>query len=140
MNPSGAMSRFDIDTDNPTPTRSVYPAAPGASIGATSNPTSFATGAMNGADSSMASAASGPANGNGVLGKPIAWWAAILVLFVGLGLVAKRAGAASDFGNIKVSAYNILMISLAAIIGITALKVVFTRFTVPGISPLIQAV
>ena len=76
----------------------------------------------------------------GALGKPLQWWIVLVLALVLLMFVAKKLGEASDFANIRMSVYNIVIISFAAIIGIAFFKVVFTRFKIPGLSALVLAV
>lgn len=78
-------------------------------------------------------------SGRGLFGQPLTWWAVLAALLFGLMFVAKRAGQDSEFGNLRLSFYNILTVTLAAAVGIGFLKVVFTRVNVPGLSTYIQA-
>lgn len=57
-----------------------------------------------------------------------------LGLLLGLMFLAKRLGTDSDFAGIKPSAYNVLTISLAAIVGLPVWKYLVTRFPIPGVS------
>lgn len=75
----------------------------------------------------------------GLFGQPLTWWAVLAALLFGLMFAAKKAGQDSEFGNLRLSFYNILTVTLAAAVGIGFLKVVFTRVTVPGLSTYIQA-
>lgn len=73
--------------------------------------------------------------------KPLLTWIAMLGLLVLLMFGAQRFGTSdqkSDFANIKLSAFNILVIALAAVIGTTFLKLVFTRFYLPGVSEVVN--
>lgn len=77
----------------------------------------------------------------GALGNPLAWWLTMAFLLFALMFVAKRWGSeASEFASIKLSVYNLIVISLAAIIGITFGKAALTRFKVPGLSTVMLAV
>jgi hypothetical protein len=131
-----ALSTLFGSTNNPVPSSNVYPSDAGnplaiaASAGSTASVGTSGMGGMN----ATASA------GNNVGGSGIAGWVAILVVYLVLSFVAKKAGQAEEFKNIRLSAYNVLTITLAAIIGITLLKVAFTKFQVKGITPLLQAV
>lgn len=81
-----------------------------------------------------------PAAG-GFLSKPFAWWIAFAVALFALMWGAQRWGSeGEDFKTIRLSMYNILVISLAAILGISLFKILFTKLTVPGLSDLIAAV
>lgn len=62
-----------------------------------------------------------------------------LALLVGLMFFAKWLGNSSDFAGIRPSAYNVLVISLAAVVGLPIWKYLFTRFPVPGLSTWVLA-
>jgi hypothetical protein len=81
-----------------------------------------------------------PVNGNGALGRPLGWWAVLVIMLVALMFIARRLGGAEDFKSIRLSVYNVIVISLAAIIGITFFKVLFNRFRVPGLTEIVTAV
>lgn len=66
--------------------------------------------------------------------NPVIGGVVFLALIVGLAFIAKRVGTADEFRNIRTSPYNVLLISMAAIIGMPIWKYVFTRFPVPGVS------
>jgi hypothetical protein len=77
----------------------------------------------------------------GALGNPLTWWVTIAVLLFALMFVAKRFGSeASEFASIKLSVYNIVVITLAAVIGITFGKAALTRFKIPGLTTVMLAV
>jgi hypothetical protein len=85
-------------------------------------------------------AGSGNGNGGGIVGHPVAWWVALIVLLVALMYGSQRFGSEGEnFKNIKLSVYNIVVISLAAVIGFAGLKMIFSRFAVPGLSDVILA-
>jgi len=75
-------------------------------------------------------------------GKPLPFWLMFIGLIIALGWGAKQLPGvdASEFKGIKVSFYNILVISFAAMIGITFFKIIATRWPVPGLSAMILAV
>lgn len=75
----------------------------------------------------------------GSSGNPLAWWAALVVLLLVLMYGAQKLGTDGEFSNLKMSAYNIFVISLAAIIGINLFKLLFTKFAVPGLSAVVLA-
>lgn len=134
----GGDFTFSKDVNNSVSARNVYPTNQSPTSGQRASAmTPFATGAgMAGVDEVSDVSDNG---GGGVFGKPLAWWGILLVLLVALMWTAKRAGAGGEFSNIKLSVYNILTIALAAAVGFGFLKVVFTRFKVPGLSTYIQA-
>lgn len=72
--------------------------------------------------------------------KPIFAWVGLLVLLIGLMYGAQKFGTSdqrSDFANIKLSAFNILVIALSAIIGTAFLRLIFSRFYIPGVSEVV---
>jgi hypothetical protein len=130
---------------NTSTARDLYPDAPGAStaqIGSAATPYTTDASSASGGDPANANAgivAAGP----GLLGQPISWFVIILVLFLILGWVGKKVGGRegeTGVHNLKLSGYNILFISLAAMIGLGALKVVFSRVRIPGLSTFVQSV
>ena len=85
--------------------------------------------------------AGGGTGGNGVVGRPLTWWLVLVVLLVALMWTAQRFGSeAEQFKSIRLSLYNILVISLAAMIGFGVFKAIFGRFQVPGLSDYVGAV
>lgn len=129
--------------------RDVYPTAPGATLGQiASAQTPYTTDAVTAASNGPAAA---PANGNGAApangaSSPRAIIVTILtliVLLVALGFIGNKLGGRegqTGLSNLKLSGYNIAYISLASVIGIGLLKVLFTRFRVPGVSTYISAI
>ena len=73
------------------------------------------------------------------MSKPIYGLAVLAGMVVLLGVVARRFGTVEEFRDIRLSVYNILIISLAAIIGINFWKLVFTRIPVPHVTPVVLA-
>jgi len=45
-----------------------------------------------------------------------------------------------DFADIKPSMINLFIVTLMAIVGITILKFVFSKYPVPGVSDIVMAV
>lgn len=124
---------------NTTPIRSFYPAFGGPTLGEVGS----AAAQTDAVAPSNTAAASEPAKAAsvGALGNPLTWWATLVVLLFALMFFAKRFGSeASDFASIKLSVYNIIVITFAAVIGITFFKALFTRFKVPGLSTVVLAV
>jgi len=77
----------------------------------------------------------------GVVGRPLTWWFVLVILLVALMFTAQRFGSeAEQFKSVKLSLYNILVISLAAMVGFGLFKAIFGRFQVPGLSDYVQAV
>ncbi len=135
-----------IDT---LPTRNVYPTAGGPSLGMQVDGMSpfshtgrrYDNMSMN-TGGGVAAEVDGEeeAASGGILGQPAGWFITLFALLLGLMYGARKLGAESDYSNLKLSTYNIIVISLAAIIGIAFFKVLFARFKVPGLSTFIAAV
>lgn len=132
MAKSSLMGLFS-STNNPVPSSNVYPSDAGnpLAIAATAGSTATISGGVG--PGAAAGAATTP-QGGGVKG-----WIVLVVLYLVLSFVAKKAGQAEEFKNIRLSAYNVLTITLAAILGITLLKVAVTKVPIPGVTPLILA-
>lgn len=133
---------FAEDVNNSTAARQVYPTAPGPTTGVragAASPYAKSLGAQTTGGNMNDDGAPAPAAG-GFLGQPFTWWGFLFLMLVGLMFVAKRLGSEDEFRNVRLSAYNVIVISLASIVGIAFFKVVFSRFRVPGLSDLVAAV
>lgn len=134
------------------PVASVYPGAGGGTTGTRASAASSDStddGPTGSAVMQVPSGAgvSGPVSGPGAgrvargpLGQPLSWWGVLVALLFALMYVAGRVGKEGEFSNIKLSAYNILVITLAAMIGFGLFKVAFAKFRVPGLSTYVHAV
>jgi hypothetical protein len=126
---------------NAIPLRSLMPRASGLSLsneGSSASPPTSVTSPQ--AQRMAASSEAAQAAQVGAQGSPIIALVVMAILLFGLMFVAKRFGSeGSTFSSIKLSVYNILVISLAAIIGINFFKLVFTKFKVPGVSTMVLA-
>jgi len=71
--------------------------------------------------------------------NPLYGFVVLALMLVALAFLARRVGTVEEFRDIRLSVYNILVISLAAIIGIDFWKVLLTRFPVPHITPAVLA-
>lgn len=148
---------FSGDVNNNVSARNVYPTYPMASVGQRSsggtpytsggykagNPGGNAAGAS-AQDAGSASVGGGGGAGpvgSGLLGKPLSWWVILTALLFVLMWAAKKYGgpAAEEFRSIKLSVYNIVVITVAAMIGRAALRVVFNTVQVPGLTPFVNA-
>jgi hypothetical protein len=67
-------------------------------------------------------------------GSASAWWLVLLGILLALSFVFEKVDTGSTFGNIKLSAYNALIIGLYAVLFISLTKVFFTKVKVPGLS------
>lgn len=107
---------------NITPMRNVYPGAPGgttATLAAASSPDSYSHRA-GGNMSTVATPRVGGSTG-------LMWWVGI-ALIIGLILfAARKTGQAEEFKNLRASTYNIVFITLVAVLGLTALKIIAVK-------------
>lgn len=129
------MNVLDVNTIN---LRQMYPTALGQTIGqsgTSSNQMPSASGAsVTGAAPNAAPTAIDNAAAIGGQGSAITGGLVFLGLLIGLMILAKKLGSESDFSNIKLSAFNVLIIGLAALIGLPVWKYFFTRFPIPALS------
>ncbi len=78
----------------------------------------------------------------GATGNPLIWWVGLVLALVLLMFIVRWIGgeeAKSEFASIKLSAYNIVIIGLAATIWLAGSKAFFTRIKVPGLSTIVLA-
>lgn len=73
-------------------------------------------------------------------GNTIWWWMGALGLLAAMVFTARKVGGPDEFRNIRPSVYNVLTITLTAIIGIVGLKVLAAKYRIPGASDIILAV
>ena len=148
------MMTTGADVNNTAFRRNAYPGAPGMTTGNLAGAdTPYVMGIFkpyggntpgmadpNSAQSGQPDQGAGT-GGGGFLSKPFTWWFALVALLVALMWGAQRFGSeGADFKNIKLSLFNVLVISLASIIGITFFKILFSVVKVPGASDLVAAV
>lgn len=139
--------------NNPVSIRNIYPTAGGPTIAGTAQTLSpwdsSTAGGMSGAAaigadgntvSTGAAAAAGAAASKGFMGQPLTWFLVLIALLIGMRFVGGKLGDKEDFRNIRVTVHNVIIISMASIIGIGFLKVVFNYWKVPGLTTYINAV
>lgn len=136
-----ANSRF-VDYFRPdvnvTTMKSVYPTSggntSGSVAGAMTNGTNFGS-------ASDASAAPDPGGSTSFTtsGKSLGWWLGIALMLIVLVFSARKIGSEEDFRNIKPTIYNGLVITLTAIVGIVGLKVILSKYRIPGFSDIVLA-
>lgn len=135
---------------NDIPARTVYPTAGGGSLGSRSTAASpysidggagSASAVMRGEDGAVSTDENAAAvTSGGLLGQPLSWWVLLVVLLYGVRFAGAKLGSGEEFKSLKVSVFNIVTVSLMAIVGIGFMKVAFNRFKVPGLTPFINAV
>lgn len=129
---AGGMTTGTLGTADSPYTLGIFGTSPGGNTPDLQDP--------NSATSGQPAGTAAPASG-GLLARPFTWWFALAGMLALLMWGAQRFGSeAADFKNIKLSLFNILVISLASIIGITFFKILFSVVRVPGASDLIAAV
>ena len=140
----GAQYKFGSDVNNEVPARNVYGAATGNTLGQVSA-------AMNPASLSGANFSEAPTNADvpiqgaeapqqsGALGSPVVWLVILALLIVGFRFLAKRGGEGAQFANLKVTIWNVLLITLVAVVGLAFLKVVLAKIRIPGLTELVHA-
>lgn len=121
--------------------RSVYPTARGGSIASAAGAMSGNTNVVVPDPSTGAATATtaGAPPAVSMSGKSIYWWVGLLGLLAVMVIAAHKAGGPEDFRNIRPTAYNFLTITLTAIVGIVAAKILAARYHVPGASDVILA-
>lgn len=128
---------LDVNTVN---NRNLYPSAVGRTIGqmGTSSNRSNGGAPMMGvvgatsetaADSEHANALAIGGQANPVIGAVVA-----IALILILSFVSKKFGTVDEFKNIRVSPYNVLITTLAVIIGMPIAKYAAVKFPLPGVS------
>jgi hypothetical protein len=129
---------FASDVNNLVDERNVYGAQGGPTTGTRAGAFTPYTA---GAPGSEVPASGGGGGMNGFVGKPLSWWFLLAVLLVALMWSAQKFGSlGEDFKSVRLSVYNIVVITLAAMVGIGAFKVIFGKFQVPGLSEYIAAI
>lgn len=130
-----------LDTNNVN-LRNLYPAAMGRTVGQAGS-------ANNQSLQSQANGATPTTQGEhevnqslsvGGQASPVVGALVFVSLIVALGFLAKRVGSVDEFRNIRVSPFNVLIISLACIIGVPVWKFALTKFPIPGVSTWVQTV
>lgn len=121
--------------------RGVYPTARGGSLASaagamTANTTTVLPDANGGAGAAVV-AGNQPFTTSG---RSLGWWIGFVGLLLFMVWVARKAGGDDEFRNIKPTFYNFMTITLTAIVGIVGLKVIATRWRIPGASDVILAV
>ena len=125
---------------NSVSARSVYPTAPGGSTasaaGALNQNTNVIMTDVTTGQSGVATSAGAPIK---TQGQSLWWWVGIVALLLVTVFVARKAGGDEDFRNIRPTFYNFATITLTAIIGIVGLKVIVSRWQVPGLTDVVLA-
>ena len=73
-------------------------------------------------------------------GNTLGWWLTILAVFVGFTFFVEKFDSGSTFGNVKLSAYNMLLVGVNAVLFIVVIKYLGARYPIPGLSAIALAV
>jgi len=130
---------------NDVAVRNVYGGAPGPTLGLVSTAltpydtgNSMQSGNMTGSGAETVTETS--RKSAGFFGQPVTWWLVLVVLLFAWKFVAGKFGEGEESRTVKVTVYNVILIALAAVIGIGFFKVVFNRWQVPGLTDFVNAV
>lgn len=75
-----------------------------------------------------------PMFNGGILGQPHKWWLILVGIYFLLNWLAKK------YSVPQFSILQLVILTLHYVVVLTALKVILTRFTIPGLSPMVIAV
>lgn len=132
------MNVLDVNTVNQ---RNLYPAAMGVTVGQSAGANNQNVSNMNGVTPSAGDSGE-VANAVSIGGQasPAIGALVFIAMIVALSFISKRVGGETGFSNIRVSPFNILIVSLAAVIGIPVWKYAFTKLPIPGVSTWVHGV
>ena len=74
-----------------------------------------------------------------ILGQPLPWLGGLVVILLAIHALSHRTRNASEFATIKIGFENIMLVTLMAIVGITLLKAILSKYTVGGLSTIVLA-
>ena len=72
--------------------------------------------------------------------SPVTVLIGMIILLVLLKFIGEHDKTAIKPAHISIGGYNLLAVTITAMIGITLMKLVFIRWNVPGVSPLVKFV
>lgn len=131
-----------VNTVNIVKAQNAYPSFPGSgSLGqeATMPYPQAVTGGPVSTGNSGGGTAAQVAAAVGETGQPVTWWVALAAILVALMYFSTKYDD-GQYANLRASAYNIFTVTLAAIVGISLFKLLFTKFPVPGLSTIVLSV
>jgi hypothetical protein len=75
------------------------------------------------------------------LGEPVAVWLGMVALLIVLKWLSERKNDNRlNPADIRISGYNVLAVTVTAMVGFIAFKVIFNKFNVPGVTQFVNAV
>jgi hypothetical protein len=119
--------------------RGAYPTMPGGTAANAAGAMTTSTNAQIPDDQTGSAAATVSAAPVSVSGNSVWWWLGFLGLLLGMVFIARKAGGEEDFRNLRPTLYNFFAVTLTSIVGIVGMKVIATKFRVPGASDIILA-
>lgn len=123
---------------NYTKLKNIYPAAQGGSLGQAGGISTVGAGTDPSKSSVQTEMVSQQAASSG--GTSALYWVFVVGLLIGLMWFSQRFGSeGKQFADLRLSIYNIFVITLAAIVGLASLKALFTKFPVKGLSQVVLA-
>ncbi len=78
------------------------------------------------------------AGGSTLAGQPMIMLFGLIALILLAKWATESRASEMELAHIHVGGYNFLMITVIAIVGIDIFKLIFTRWNVPGLSPVVQ--
>lgn len=120
---------------------SANPGGPGLTISARTNQQALAAVGQDaiGTGAAVAQTVVAPQAAGTAAGHPVSWWVALIVIVIAIKFFAEQAEDSGEFKNVRIGFFNIIVITLSAIVGMIFLKWFFGLYQVPGLSGIIEA-
>ena len=137
---TGAPYKFGSDVNNVSTVRGVYGGAPGATVaqnGSAMTPNTLSGTFSEAPNASPEAGASAPSGGT--FSSPVVWLVILALLLVGFRFLASKGGEGANFANVRVTIWNVILITLIAVVGLATAKVVFAKVNIPGLTQLVHA-
>ena len=108
----------------------------------------YSSNGYTGAGATLSQQATGgemPGGGNGVdssgaTQNVLGAWLLVAGVLIGLTLLAEHFSGEQTYGQVKIGFYNMIVITIYAVLGISLGKVFFTKVKIPGLSALFTSV
>lgn len=93
------------------------------------------------ASAEMESSQTAKAAAVGASGNIAFSWVAMAIMFGVVMLAGQKLGSSEgNFGSIKLSAYNVVMITMVVLVGVPMAKALVAKFPIPGVSAIVLSV
>lgn len=136
MMPMADLFQPDI---NFSAARGVYPTMGGGTAASAAGAMTMSTNTVVPDDVSGAAPVVSSGSSVHMSGNSVWWWFGLLGLLLVMVFVARKAGGEEDFRNVRPTLYNFFAITLTSITGIVGLKVIASKWRIPGASDIILA-